>query len=72
MKEIKRTDDIYVEIENFQDYELTNNIAYEMIIRNDEARLLHAQFKEFIQLAIYIGYFFMKTPKNINELCEMS
>ena len=70
MKEIKRTDDIYVEIENFQDYELTNNIAYEMIIRNDEARLLHAQFKEFIQLAIYIGYFFMKTPKNINELCE--
>jgi len=70
MKEIKRADNIYVEIENFKDYELTNNIAYEMIIRNDEARLLHAQFTEFIQLAIYIGYFFMKTPKNINKLYE--
>ena len=70
MKETKRADNIYVEIEKFQDYELTNNIAYEMIIGNDEARLLHGQFTEFTQLAIHIGYFFMKIPKNINELCD--
>lgn len=52
MKEIKRTDNIYVEIENFQDYELTNNIAYEMLIRNDEARVLHATMEEFSVLLL--------------------
>jgi len=31
----KRDDTIYKEIESFKDYELTNNIAYEMAIRND-------------------------------------
>lgn len=35
-----RSDDIYLEIENFQDYELTNCIAYEMAIRNDEVKSL--------------------------------
>jgi hypothetical protein len=33
---IKRYDPIYLEIENFKDYELTNNIAFEMAIRNEE------------------------------------
>lgn len=32
----KRSDDIYQEIENFEDYELTNCVAYEMAVRNDE------------------------------------
>ncbi|HOI83551.1 MAG TPA: hypothetical protein PKW30_04530, partial [Campylobacterales bacterium] len=32
--ELKRSNQIYVEIENFNDYEFTNNIAYEMAIRN--------------------------------------
>lgn len=34
----KRTDDIYKEIENFEDYEYTNCIAYEMAIRNKIVR----------------------------------
>jgi len=33
---IKREDAIYKEIEEFKDYEITNNVAYEMMIRNDE------------------------------------
>ena len=33
---IKRDDAIYKEIEEFKDYEITNNVAYEMMIRNDE------------------------------------
>lgn len=33
---IKRDDAVYKEIENFEDYELTNNVAYEMMIRNNE------------------------------------
>lgn len=36
MTTIKRDDAIYLEIEQFEDYELTNNIAFEMAIRNDE------------------------------------
>ena len=32
----KREDEKYKEIERFKDYELSNNIAYEMMIRNDE------------------------------------
>lgn len=34
MKKIKRNDDVYLEIESFADYELTQCIAYEMAIRN--------------------------------------
>lgn len=33
--QIKRDDAIYLEIEQFEDYELTNNIAFEMAIRNE-------------------------------------
>ena len=36
MQELKRSDEKYIEIENFKDYELTPCIAYEMAIRNDE------------------------------------
>ncbi|SFV58384.1 hypothetical protein MNB_SM-7-1336 [hydrothermal vent metagenome] len=32
----KRDDTIYKEIESFKDYELTNNTAYEMMIRNND------------------------------------
>jgi hypothetical protein len=32
----KRSDDIYKEIESFEDYELTQCVAYEMAIRNDD------------------------------------
>jgi len=32
----KRNDKIYLEIENFKDYELTQCIAYEMAVRNEE------------------------------------
>lgn len=34
--QIKRDNALYLEIEQFEDYELTNNIAFEMAIRNDE------------------------------------
>jgi hypothetical protein len=42
---IKRSDPIYIEIENFKDYELTNNIAYEMAIRNEKVRQLKEQYE---------------------------
>ena len=71
MKEIKRTDNIYVEIENFQDYELTNNIAYEMLIRNDEARVLHATMEEFSVLITQLGYFHQKESDDIKQNLEM-
>ena len=32
----KRSDDIYKEIESFEEYELTQCVAYEMAIRNDD------------------------------------
>ena len=38
MSKLKRSDRIYKEIESFEDYELTNCIAYEMAIRNDEIK----------------------------------
>lgn len=36
----KRNDNIYKEIESFEDYEYTNCIAFEMAIRNDEVKKL--------------------------------
>jgi hypothetical protein len=36
-----RSDPIYGEIERFEDYEYTNCIAYEMAIRNDEAKKIY-------------------------------
>lgn len=38
MATIKRDDAIYLEIEQFEDYELTNNLAFEMAVRNDEVK----------------------------------
>lgn len=46
----QRSDLIYKEIEEFQDYELTNCIAYEMAIRNEELKEL---LKEIIQYPLY-------------------
>ena len=43
MEEIKlpkRSDSIYKEIEEFEDYEYSNCIAYEMAIRNKEVKRL--------------------------------
>lgn len=37
---IKRNEAQYTDIERFKDYELTNNIAFEMMIRNNDARHL--------------------------------
>jgi len=36
----KRDDNVYKEIEAFEDYEYTNCIAFEMAIRNDEVKSL--------------------------------
>lgn len=47
----KRSDDIYKEIESFEDYELTQCVAYEMAIRNDEVAKLYESlglFKEYV------------------------
>ena len=44
--EINRQDDIYKEIEKFEDYELTNNIAYEMAIRNEKVKGIITSLKE--------------------------
>lgn len=43
-KSLKRSSNEYVEIENFKDYELTNNIAYEMAIRNEEVKALIEEY----------------------------
>lgn len=42
----QRDDLIYKEIEEFQDYELTNCVAYEMLIRNEEFIYLLNEVKE--------------------------
>lgn len=42
---VKRSDPKYVQIENFKDYELTNNIAYEMLVRNEFSEVLEAAIK---------------------------
>ena len=39
-KTIERYEKQYLDIENFKDFELSNNIAFEMMIRNDDARNL--------------------------------
>jgi|GEM_PF-4220081 len=46
----QRDDLIYKEIEEFQEYELTNCIAYEMAIRNTELKEL---LKEIVQYPLY-------------------
>jgi hypothetical protein len=45
----KRSDSIYQEIENFEDYEYTNCIAYEMNIRTDEFINITNRLKEKIK-----------------------
>lgn len=40
MKKLNRYDNQYTDIENFKDYELTNCIAYEMAIRNNQVMQL--------------------------------
>ena len=54
--EPKREDLIYKEIENFEDYELTQCIAYEMAIRNKEVRKLLNQYEN------------KPTPKDIRKI----
>jgi len=46
MKQPKRGDAIYQEIENFADYEFTNCVAYEMAIRNDEVKEAIAKYNK--------------------------
>lgn len=43
---VKRSNPIYIEIENFKDYELTNNIAYEMLVRNKFSMDLQAAIEK--------------------------
>jgi hypothetical protein len=46
---VKRSDPIYIEIENFKEYELTNNIAYEMAIRNEKVAQLKKRTDQLIE-----------------------
>jgi len=48
MNYTKRTDDIYLEIECFQDYELTQCVAYEMMVRNGEVNALLVRQNELV------------------------
>ena len=51
----QRDDLIYKEIEEFQDYELTNCIAYEMAIRNEDIKkLLHEIFNQKLGFKAYL------------------
>lgn len=52
----KRSDPIYQEIENFEDYEYTNCIAYEMAIRNIKNKKLTKEFEKNLNIEdiIYI------------------
>lgn len=65
---IKRDDAIYKEIENFEDYELTQCIAYEMAIRNDGVIYHLNDALKFIELKmdVVISYF----TNNFNDLHE--
>jgi hypothetical protein len=45
-----RNDKQYTDVEKFKEYELTNNIAYEMVIRNSEVQKIIKDFlKQFIE-----------------------
>ena len=53
MEEIKlpkRSDSIYKEIEEFEDYEYSNCIAYEMAIRNKEVQKVIIDFDKCISI----------------------
>lgn len=51
---LKRDDTIYKDIENFQDYEYTYCIAYEMAIRNSEViKTIKSFLENFINLDLY-------------------
>lgn len=54
----KRSDSIYQEIENFEDYEYTNCIAYEMMIRNkDYSEKIKNAINEIYVLSLKLNYF---------------
>jgi len=57
----KRNDPKYIDIENFKDYELTNCIAYEMVIRNDE---FIKTKKELFALAKKLDHLLLLRNKN--------
>jgi len=55
-KKPKRNDDKYKEIENFKDYELSNNIAYEMAKRNYKVVSTVLSHFVFISSLLASGY----------------
>lgn len=64
----KREDDIYTEIENFEDFELINNVFYEMAIRTKEFKELEQKYKYCEKLSKQINKFIKweEPLKNIN------
>ena len=76
----QRDDLIYKEIEEFQDYELTNCIAYEMAVRNTESNKIIRKLKKIKKIRISLSrrkrkekkYFsrLKKTPIVLNEMIE--
>ena len=60
----KLTDSIYKEIEEFEDYEYSNCIAYEMCIRNKEVKKLKKRYKHIEK--DYID--FINSIKSIDDL----
>ena len=78
MRELpKRIDNMYKEIENFQDYEYTYCIAYEMAMRNEEIinkiNLFNTAFpniKEIINKINKTNLFNTTFPNNLESLAE--
>ncbi len=67
----KRSDEIYKEIESFEDYELTQCVAYEMAIRHDEVKNLF----DLIDIDLELLTEDLKLYKNnikINEIYDKS
>lgn len=67
----KRSDIIYKEIEKFEDYEYTNCIAYEMMIRNKEFLKDSDEVFSFVPIFIKDGYIYENKNYNHQKLYEL-
>lgn len=65
----ERDDLIYKEIEEFQDYELTNCIAYEMAIRNNQINMLIKNWRKKERIFFkYCEEYYKTNEINLNEV----
>jgi len=74
MIELNRDDEQYLAVENFEDYELTYCMAYEMAIRNDEViKTIYSFYNNYVIYDIHNGFIastsdFKKCSEDSNKL----